>query len=84
MNVSFFIYLVSDFLALRFSVSSGCARKHSVSTYAAILVLLEKYFEMELFKNKIQSSKGGSETLALESYLTPPDVISTSAQFVPK
>ena len=33
----FFIYLVSDFLALRFSVSSGCAR--SVSTYAAILVL---------------------------------------------
>ena len=34
-----FIYLVSDFLAVRFSVSSGCARRHSVSTYAAILVL---------------------------------------------
>ena len=36
----FFIYLVLDFLAVRFSVSSGCARRHSVSTYAAILVLL--------------------------------------------
>ena len=36
----FFIYLVLDFLALRFSVSSCCARRRSVSTYAAILVLL--------------------------------------------
>ena len=36
----FFISLVSDPLAIRFSVSSGCARRHSVSTYAAILVLL--------------------------------------------
>ena len=35
----FFIYLVSDFLAIRFSVSSGCARRRSVSTYAAVLVL---------------------------------------------
>ena len=35
----FFIYSVSDFLAVRFSVSSGCARRRSVSTYAAILVL---------------------------------------------
>ena len=34
----FFIYLVSDFLAVRFSVSSSCARRRSVSTYAAILV----------------------------------------------
>ena len=33
----FFIYLVSDFLAVRFSVSSGCARRRSL--YAAILVL---------------------------------------------
>ena len=32
----FFIYLVSDFLAV--GVSSGCARRRSVSTYAAILV----------------------------------------------
>ena len=39
MNVYFLISLVSDFLAVRFSVSSGCARRHSVSTYAAILVL---------------------------------------------
>ena len=36
----FFIYLVSDFLAVQFSISSGCARRRSVSTYAAILVLL--------------------------------------------
>ena len=36
----FFIYLVSDFLVVGFSVSSGCARRLSVSTYAAILVLL--------------------------------------------
>ena len=35
----FFIYLVLDFLAIRFSVSSGCARRRSVSTYAAILAL---------------------------------------------
>ena len=35
----FFIFLVPDFLAVRFSVSSGCARRRSVSTYAAILVL---------------------------------------------
>ena len=35
----FFIYLVSDFLAIQFSVSSGCARRQSVSTYASILVL---------------------------------------------
>ena len=34
----FFISLVSDFLVFRFSVSSGCARRRSVSTYAAILV----------------------------------------------
>ena len=36
----FFISLVSDFLAFRFSVSSGCGRRHSVSTYTSILVLL--------------------------------------------
>ena len=35
----FFISLVLDFLAVQFSVSSGCARRCSVSTYAAILVL---------------------------------------------
>ena len=40
----FFISLVSDFLAVRFSVSSGCARRRSVSTYAAILVLLLSSF----------------------------------------
>ena len=35
----FFIYLVLDPLAVHFSVSSGCVRRRSVSTYAAILVL---------------------------------------------
>ena len=35
----FFISLVWDFLAVGFSVSSGCAMRRSVSTYAAILVL---------------------------------------------
>ena len=35
----FSIPLVSDFLAFRLSVSSGCVRRCSVSTYAAILVL---------------------------------------------
>ena len=35
----FFIYLVLDFLAIQFSVSSGCERRRSVSTYTAILVL---------------------------------------------
>ena len=43
MKVHFFISWVSDFLAVQFSVqfsvSSGCARRRSVSTYAAILVL---------------------------------------------
>ena len=33
----FFISLVSDFLAIRCSVNSGCARRRSVSTYAAIV-----------------------------------------------
>ena len=40
----FFISFVWDFLALRFFVSSGCARRRSVSTYAAILVLLTTLF----------------------------------------
>ena len=40
----FFISLVSDFLVVRFSVSSGCARRCSVSTYAAILVLPDSSF----------------------------------------
>ena len=35
----FFISLVSDPLAVNSLVSSGCARRRSVSTYAAILVL---------------------------------------------
>ena len=40
----FCISLVSDPLAIRFSVSSGCARRRSVSTYAAILVLQDNPF----------------------------------------
>ena len=41
----FFISLVLDFLAIRFSVSSGCARRRSVSTYAATLVLQHSNFQ---------------------------------------
>ena len=37
----FSIFLVLVPVAVRFSVSSGCARRRSVSTYAAILVLLD-------------------------------------------
>ena len=40
MNVYFlFPWCRTSFLAVRFSVSSSCARRRSVSTYAAILVL---------------------------------------------
>ena len=52
----FFVSLVSDFLVVRFSISSGCARRRSVSTYATILVLLLLlYFTMRIFSgmNKI-------------------------------
>ena len=45
----FFISLVSDFLAVRFSVISGCARRCSVSTYVAILVLSCLMFSIPLF-----------------------------------
>ena len=41
----FCVSLVLDLLALRFSVSSGCARRRSVSTYTAILVLPKKTFK---------------------------------------
>ena len=44
----FFISLVWDFLAVRFSVSSGCARRPSVSTYTSILVLSLVYFVYEI------------------------------------
>ena len=49
-----FISLVLDFLAVRFSVSSGCARRRSVSTYAAILVLnnLNFFKKRNIIKNK--------------------------------
>ena len=47
----FFISLVSDPLAVRFSVSSGCARRRSVSSYAAFLVLnLLSFFIFVLLK----------------------------------
>ena len=49
MNVHFFISLVSDFLAVRYSVSSGCERRRSVSTYAAILVLPIFAFSSQLY-----------------------------------
>ena len=43
----FFISLVLDFLAIRFPVSSGCARRRSVSTYAAIVVLCHTVLILE-------------------------------------
>ena len=55
----FFMSLVSDFLAVRFSVSSGCARRRSVSTYAAILVLSSFYFLKILFICFQRVEKGG-------------------------
>ena len=45
----FFISLVLDFLAVRFSVSSGCARRRSVSTYPAVLVLVSPLAIVTLF-----------------------------------
>ena len=46
----FSISLVLVPLAVRFSVSSGCARRRSVSTYAAILVLpRDDLFEIKEF-----------------------------------
>ena len=50
----FFISLVSGFLAIRFS-SPGCARRRSVSTYTAILVLpkLPKFMTETLTKVEI-------------------------------
>ena len=43
----FFISLVLDFLAVRFSVSSGYARRRSVSTYTSVLVLKLIYLFLE-------------------------------------
>ena len=68
----FFIYLVSDFLAVRFSVSSGCVRRRSVSTYAAILVLPQ---DLSCFEAKNASSYKQDErhlfNSELSSYLSP-------------
>ena len=50
---SFFISLVSDPLAVRFSVSSGCVRRRSVSTYAAILVLPILFFLIKFLMHEI-------------------------------
>ena len=44
-KVYFFISSMSDFLAIRFSVSAGCVRRRSVSTYTAILVLQKGSFK---------------------------------------
>ena len=51
----FFIYLVSDFLAIRFSVSSCCARRRSVPTYATILVLPFLYCFNWIFISLLQN-----------------------------
>ena len=54
----FFIYLVLDFLAIRFSVSSGCARRRSVSTYAAILVRVYLFLRYLMHIAKLLNRKG--------------------------
>ena len=61
----FFISLVSDPLALRFSVSSGWARRCSVSTYVAILVLLSSTFYYEISKTykKVKNFTVGTHIL---------------------
>ena len=67
----FFMYLVSDFLAVQFSVSSGCARRCSVSTYTAILVL-RKYLLMEyngLYKQGIEGSKTSADSGEIHTYM---------------
>ena len=50
----FFISLVSDFFAFGFSVSSGCARRRSVSAYTAILVLSSALILDELFSPHLE------------------------------
>ena len=50
----FFISLVSDFLAVPFSVSSGCVRRRSVSAYATILVLWDNLNCISLNMSKIE------------------------------
>ena len=52
----FFISLVLDFLAVRFSVISGCARRRSVSTYASILVFRFYLYQMGKLRHKRLSS----------------------------
>ena len=49
----FSILLVLVPLAVRFSVNSGCARRRSVSTYAAILVLMSLIINAE-FRTEVQ------------------------------
>ena len=71
MYVYFFIYLVSDFLAVRFSVSSGCARRRSVSTYTAILILLN-FLNFKGQKSNLKNRLRGEKTLewGLSAHIT--------------
>ena len=62
-----FIYLVSDFLALRFSVSSGCARRRSVSAYTTILVLQRENLKSR--KGETRSNIQGNSDKASSLFL---------------
>ena len=68
----FFISLVSDPLAIRFSVSSGCARRRSVSTYAAILVLSPRMFLSDLMLFHFPSLVHTVMSYVFPSSHTPP------------
>ena len=71
----FFISLVLDFLAVQFSVSSGFARRRSVSTYAAILVL--SYFFSFLIFIQLQLSAFSPHPSTPPQPVPPPSPIST-------
>ena len=72
----FFTSLVSDFLAVRFSVSSGCERRRSVSTYAAILVLLPctlDFYFIEKVPTKIRNkTRMSASTTSIQRSIRSP------------
>ena len=73
----FFISLVSDPLAVRFSVSSCCARRRSVSIYSTILVLFFSLYFFEkifyyLFSERGKGMERGRETSWVASRMPQP------------
>ena len=66
MYVSFLSTWCQTSLRFNFSVSSGCSRRHSVSTYATILVLHD--FIFNVFFNSIWNSEGKYEVEVQKFY----------------